>query len=276
MQYKLVFVKSHPSHRLAGVGVGGNVMIVLSMISNMTDEDSLFVDMETHECICSEDFFFEGTHNAWEYYFYQPWFNHTRDTKTLTMQETGVVNFSYEDPSFGMDLAALAPWKKRFYNNFALKPALRNFVDAFYEKNIKGKVTLGVQIRLTDMQHHHKTKGLVYSIVKAQEIIKEHPEINQIFLATDDETIILPMQKQFSIPVIYHKGIFRATETQRNNDPDDKLVSDRNLHRYLLGLECLQDIFTLTKCDYLLKADRSAVSIVACVLAENIKKVYGL
>ena len=276
MQYKLVFVKAHPSHRVAGVGVGGNVMIVLSMISNMTDEDALYVDMETNECICSENFFFEGTNNAWEYYFYQPWFNHTTDTKVVTMQETGNVNFKYDDPNLGMDLAVFAPWRKRFYSNFGLKPALKNFIDNFYDNNIKGKVTLGVQVRLTDMQHHHKTKGLVDSIVKAQHIIKEHPDINQIFLATDDETIIFPFQKQFSIPVIYYKGIFRATEEQRNNDPDDKLVSPRNLHRYLLGLECLQDIFTLTKCDYLLKADQSAISIVACVLSENIKQVYRL
>jgi hypothetical protein len=31
---------------------------------------------------------------------------------------------------------------------------------------------------------------------------------------------------------------------------------------------------TLSKCDYLLKADLSSISIVASILSENIKQVY--
>lgn len=47
-------------------------------------------------------------------------------------------------------------------------------------------------------------------------------------------------------------------------------------HRYKLGVECLQEIFTLSKCDYLLKAHTSAISIVTVILAENLKKVFKL
>jgi len=276
MQYKLVFIKTDPSHVIAGIGVGGNIMMVLSMISNMTDEDSLYVDMETNGCMWGEKEMIWGTHNPWEYFFFQKELDYNEEIKTLTVQETGKINFKYEDDALGLNLTNYGEWKTRFYNNFEIKPVLEYSINSFYNEFIKGKVTLGVQIRLTDMQHHHKTKGWMDSILRAAEILHKHPEIEQVFLATDDETVIPLVERTLNHPIIYYKNVFRADETRRHINPYDRLESDRNLHRYLLGKECLRDIFTLTKCDYLLKADKSAISIVACILAENIKQVYKL
>jgi hypothetical protein len=33
-------------------------------------------------------------------------------------------------------------------------------IDDFYNKNIKDKITLGVQVRLTDMKHHHNVASI--------------------------------------------------------------------------------------------------------------------
>ena len=275
MQYKLVFTKTDPSHKVAGVGVGGNVMMVLSMISNMTDDDTLYVDMETNGCIWrEEDYPKKG--NPWEYFFWQDEIRTDEELTIRTIFETGKTNFKYDDKTIGSDLSIYRIWRNRFWDNFEIRSPIKNTIEIFYDEFIKGKVTLGVQIRLTDMQHHHKTKDVMASVVKIKEILQEHPEIEQVFLATDDETAIALVKYTLPIPVIYYKNIYRATENHRDNDPYDRLNSDRPLHRYLLGKECLMDIFTLTKCDYLLKADQSAISIVACILAENIKKVYTL
>ena len=70
--------------------------------------------------------------------------------------------------------------------------------------------------------------------------------------------------------------MFRADSDNRHTDPHDRLHSGRELHRYNLGVECTKDILTLSKCDYLLKADISSVSIVSSILSDNIKQVYRL
>ena len=274
MQYKLVFVKASPQHRLAGVGMGGNVMMVFSMLSNITDQDTLYVDMETNECICTDRALEES--NPWEYYFSQQKLDLSKEVVVRTTQTTGKINFNYKDKSIGDDIERFIPWKNRFYNNFQLKEAVSIPVDIFYKTYIKGKITLGIQIRLTDQEFHHHTKSVTESVIRAKEILKENPSIEQVFLATDDSTIISYVKNSLPVPVVYCENIFRADEFNKLCDPYDRLNSDRALHRYLLSLECLCDIFTLTKCDYLLKADLSGMSIVACLLAENIKKVYSL
>lgn len=275
MQYRLIFTKILPSHEFAGVGMGGNVMAALSMITNMDDDDLLCVDMETHECACTEkDAFIEDTNNCWEYYFHQKKPDPTKDIQCVTMQQTGKMNFSYVDVNVGMDLDRYVPWKGRFYKNFQLKPSVKDFVNVFYREFMERKITLGVQIRQTDQKHHSHTKGLDEYISRIRVILKEAPQIEQVFLATDDSLIIPMVERALSVPVIYHKDFYRATAENRHLNPYDRFEAPRRTHRYLLSLECLQDIFTLTKCDYLLKAELSSISIVACLLAENIKRVY--
>jgi hypothetical protein len=274
MQYKLLFIKTHPSHKIAGVGMGGCVMMVFSMLSNMTNDDTLYVDMETEECMCTDPTI--DIKNGWEYYFTQRIPDPAKEIITRTIQETGKINFRYDDKTIGQDLTLYSTWRNRFYNNFQIKPNLQSLIDYSYSNLLNGKITLGVQIRLTDQVYHHKTKGVTESISKVRDILRDNPSIEQIFLATDDSLIIPIVEESLPLPVVYHEGIFRADKTNRLLDPHDKLYCDRPMHRYLMSLECLWDIFTLTKCDYLLKADVSAMSIVACLLAENIKKVYWL
>jgi hypothetical protein len=93
-------------------------------------------------------------------------------------------------------------------------------------------------------------------------------------LATDDGTIIKNIIEGVNVPVIYYEDMFRADEQNPHLHPYDRFIGLREQHKYKLGIECIQEIFTLSKCDYLLKADVSSVSIIASILAENIKQVY--
>ena len=273
MNYKLEFVKISNEHEFAGVGFAGNIFIILNALSFITENDTMCVDMETNECVCTQtDLNTFDTKNPWEYYFDQT----KLEEPYIVWNSLKEANIQYENRDMFMNPNNFLDLKNKFYKNFKLKSHIKLIINSYYEKNIKGKKTLGVQIRLTDMKHYHNVSTLEKYISKILEIINNHPEIQQIFLATDDYTVIEKLKHCISIPILYHKDMFRADKKILHIHPYDRYYGERLHHRYKLGVECLQEIFTLNKCEYVLKADISAISIVSCILSDNIKKVYKL
>lgn len=274
MKYKLQFVKISPSHEFAGVGFAGNIFITLNALTHISNDDKLFVDMETHECVCTENEIIHNTKNSWEYYFDQTTISD--DEPVNYMNSLISANIHYENRDVFMYPQNFIELKTKFLNLFQLKPYLIKLLDDYYTENIKGKVTLGMQVRLTDMKHYHNVSPVSAYIERVKTILKDRPEIEQIFLATDDGTIIETIRKALDIPVICYEDMFRADVNNPHIHPYDRFKADRELHRYKLGIECIQEIFTLAKCDYLFKADISSVSIIASILSENIKQVYKI
>jgi len=275
MKYKLEFVKIGENFKFAGVGFAGNIFITLNALMYLSEDDLMFVDMETNECVCSEknvDIF--NTKNCWEYYFEQTKID--KDEEHIKFNSLLGAKIHYDNKDFFMYPENFISLKNKFYKNFKLKDYLQNLLNNFYETNIKNKITLGVQVRLTDMKHYHNVSPVENYINKINNILSERPEIVQIFLASDDSMAIEEIKKNIKIPIIYYKDMFRADEKSPHLHPYDRFESNRELHLYNLGVECIQEIFTLSKCDYMLKADVSSVSIVASILSENIKKVYKL
>jgi hypothetical protein len=275
MKYKLEFVKISSQHLFAGVGFGGNIFIVLNALTNISDDDLLIVDMETNECVCSQpdlkDF---NTNNCWEYYFEQEKIDSNEQFIKTNSKALGKIGYANGDdflyPENFINI------KNKFYKSFHLKPYIIERLDDFYFKNLQNKITLGVQIRLTDMIKHHKVSGLDTYIKKIKEILTIHPEIEQVFVSTDDNNSIDVLKKSIDKRVIYYEDMFRADSSNPHTNPYDRYNSLREYHKYKLALEGILEIFTLSKCDYMLKADVSALSMVASILSENIKKVYKL
>ena len=84
MKHKLQFIKITPSHEFAGVGFAGNIFITLNALTHLGEGDKLFVDMETHECVCTEkDVTLHDTNNSWEYYFDQTTINEGETIKHM-------------------------------------------------------------------------------------------------------------------------------------------------------------------------------------------------
>ena len=274
MKYKLQFVKISPQHQFAGVGFAGNIFIVLNALTYLKDNGTLFVDMETNECACTEKELLHDTNNCWEYYFTQTPI--VPNESFAPMNSLLAANIHYGDKNSFMNPNDFMDLKKKFYHSFQLKPYLVNLIDTYYTSTIKEKPTLGVQIRLTDMKHHHNVSGIESYVNKINYILNLHKEITQIFLATDDSRVVHQLKSRVSIPVISHDNMFRADDVNQHLMPYDRFHDERIHHRYNLGVECLKEIFTLSKCDYLLKADISSISIVSVILSENIKKVYSL
>ena len=272
-KHKLTFIKISPSHEFAGVGFAGNIFITLNALTHTSNNEKLYVDMETNECVCTEkNVTPHDTNNSWEYYFEQA--NIKEGDEVNNMNSLVSANINYDDRDVFMYPEKFTELKDKFYNSFQLKPYLKDLLNEYYYENINGKVTLGMQIRLTDMKHYHNVSEVDKYINKVKEVLKEKPEIEQIFLATDDGTIIEELREKIKIPIICYENMFRADATNPHLHPYDRFKAERKLHRYKLGIECIQEIFTLSKCDYLLKADISSVSIIASILSENIKKVY--
>lgn len=275
MKHKLEFVKISPNHEFAGVGFAGNIFITLNALTHLNEDDTLFVDMESNECACTEKGVkIQDTNNCWEYYFEQKSINPNEAINT--MNSLMPPNIYYNDRDFFMYPENFVGLKNKFYNSFKLKPYLVNSLNDYYDANINNKITLGVQVRLTDMKYYHNVSATSNYINKINEILIEKPEIEQIFIATDDSEVIAVLKENIKVPIIYYENMFRADVSNPHLHPYDRFRAERELHRYKLGVECIEEIFTLSKCDYLLKADISSVSIVAIILSENIKQVYKL
>lgn len=271
MLYNLEFVKIGPEFKLAGVGFAGNIFIALNALTYLNDEDRLRVDMSKEECACTEIPNLFNTNNCWEYFFNQIDYSPECINFTSLLQ----ARLHYDTENFDCPELYLS-LKEKFYKNFELKKEIKEAIETFYEQHISGKITLGVQVRLTDMKHYHNVYGVERYIEKVKEILTANPSIEQIFVATDDSEVLTVFEKNFDIPVIFHKNMFRATKELLHTEPYDRFDDNRLNHRYLMGVECLYEILTLSKCNFMLKAHKSSISIVACILSENIKKIFTL
>lgn len=280
MKHKLEFVKISPQHEFAGVGFAGNIFITLGALTYLGTDDQLHVDMETNECCCTQEGeFLHETYNPWEYYFNQPSLlpNESYNHMTSLIPANPSGGLYYNNQNSFMDPSKFISLKEKFFKNFQIKEYLTKEIDDFYIKNIKNKHTLGVQVRLTDYTHNgHNFPPVESYIQKINKILQSDPSIEQIFLATDDGKIISTIEQSIPVPIIYWPGMFRADNKNLHLTPYERFKDTRDLHRYNLGVECMKEIFILSKCDQLLKAYTSSMSIIAVILSENLKTVHQL
>ena len=265
MDRSLRFQKIKQDHTYAGTGMGGNIFIVCDKILNLAPGAKLHVDMETEHCICKQDNFDRfNTKNCWEYYY-----NQIKKPDSIMGFFEGKQNFSYYNIEPGN-----SELHKRFDESFQLKDYIKEFLNDYYNNNIKGIKTLGAQIRLTDMVRYHNTLPFSAYLNRIKDILNNDSTIKQVFVSTDDSTIIPKLQDSISVPLIYHKDFIRATKEMPLLDVYDRNIPVKENHQFQLSLECIYEIYTLMMCDELLRAHVSAISNVAILLSKNIKKVY--
>lgn len=265
MDRSLKFEKIHQDHTYAGTGMGGNIFIVCDKILNLAPGAKLHVDMETEHCICKQDNFNRfNTKNCWEYYYDQ-----IKKPSSIMRFFEGQNNLNYSNTELGN-----SELHKRFDESFQLKGYIKEFLSDYYDSNIKGVRTLGAQIRLTDMVRYHNTKPFSAYLSKLKDILDNDSTIEQVFVSTDDSTIIPKLQNSINVPLIYHKDFIRATNERPLLDVYDRNIPIKENHQFQLSLECILEIYTLMMCDDLLRAHISAISNVAILLSKSINKVY--
>lgn len=129
---------------------------------------------------------------------------------------------------------------------------------------------LGIHFRGTDFKRNYNGHPVNLTIedyiVRINELIKNY---DKIFLATDDLSAVAKMKEFYGEKVVYYSDVVRSDdqETVMNS------VSNRENHHYMLGLEVLRDMLTLSRCDGLV-AGLSQVSIAARIQKASYEKEY--
>lgn len=231
-----------------------------------------------------EDRGVDGVLNSFEYYFKQPCgisVSSARHSKNVVFYEYSHRKLSI--PDFNLTIGASLTDDLKL-NNYLNKRAeiirkyitfsdkAKQYLSESTDKMLAGKKTLGVHVRGTDMNVGYNGHAKVVTPEEYLEATKQTfyaGEYENIFLATDENKSIELFQKEFGNTLLFFTDILRSNDGQAVHF----LKSERINHKYLLGLEVLRDMYTLSICDGLV-AGVSNVSLAAQMMKKSYKKEY--
>lgn len=219
----------------------------------------------TQDYTYAEDHPVHGHTNPFEYYYEQPCVQAADLTSyryELTNRECDLNYSSALKPENGYDLSeeyilAIADIIRRYIRPNAETQAMMREAETF----LGGRKTLGVHVRLTDFRQNyygHPTCITPDQHLRAARDAVEQYGFERVFLATDDVETVETFREAFGNSLLTYEDVTRS----------DGRVSvafsqgTRENHHYLLGLEVLRDMYTLSICDGLI-AGKSQVSICA-------------
>jgi len=153
-----------------------------------------------------------------------------------------------------------------------LRDETREFIDAFYEENMKGSAFLAVHIRSSDkiVEVKHLDELNSRYVPEIEKVLQENPDF-RIFLMTDGIEILEELKKRYG-GLIVHTDCKRAHRdgpgVHYMDYPDNKLK----------GLEIIRDTWLAARCDFFIGNGYSNVSAAVCELKDwkndRIKLLY--
>jgi len=216
----------------------------------------------------------KNTENTWDW-----WFDQEIPTNTDV-----VVNILHSTRNFPQTkkiwgLKNLQKIKEINNKYIKIKQHILDEIDLYYKKNLKDKVVLGVMARGGEMNKIHPEYGdqtIETWIESTKKVLKEHPEINLIFLVTEDSNYIPIYINEFP-NTKYLENVFRRTNEDINYMIEYPLWSciakPRENHCKRLGEECLIQAKLLSMCDYLLVKQCGTSSAAILFADDNLKDV---
>lgn len=220
-----------------------------------------------------------GINNPFEYYFLQP----SEISLEMLKKEKAVLGSFKENTFLARDLNDKHNGYMRtenYLNEMArisrkyirLNNDTSNKLKSDINKLLNNKKTLAVHVRGTDFKHNyngHPVRIGTEEYLENTSNIFEREHYEQVFLATDDETAVNLFKSKFGNKVVFYKDVTRssADETVMNS------TSDRENHHFLLGMEVLRDMYTLSECNGLV-AGLSQVSYAARIQKKSTGKDY--
>ena len=142
------------------------------------------------------------------------------------------------------------------------------------ESKIDFKNSLGVHLRLTDMNWLHKEHGEVNFNDFAKNInliLEEHPEINTIFVASDNNESIDKLVRRYKDRIKFIPNLIR-TELENSNSFE---LQRKNMHTKTFWEESFLDMMMLSKCKYLLHRT-SNLANAALLFSDTITNNYNI
>jgi len=154
-------------------------------------------------------------------------------------------------------------------------------INDIYEKEFKGYTVLGVMARGTENYFHHPMYGIFTIddyIREISKILKENPQINKLFIVSEDTDYINKISEYF--PNSYFvPNFFRRTdeslEYMNRVHCWPNVSTKRKDHCKLLGEETIIQTKLLGKCNFLF-GKHSGVFCGAILWNENIQKVFKI
>lgn len=273
-----------------GAGFFSNYMWVLGHIVLARKLGYLpVVDMKHYPTLYSEEMPVDGVDNAWNYYF--------QDIGQVTLEEAyasgryvmgkdkyltkyaekySLPNYRY--PTDQM-ISYYGPVIQR---NIKLREDLKEEYDAVWRQNVTDSDhVLGIHIRGTDMKNnlgHPMPASIETYLEQTRELLRQHPEINKIFLATDENNVKEAYEKAFegTVWTLFMNEAFRVWdrgEKRKTGVHETKVDNPRPNHKYLMGKEVLQDAWFLNKCEYLICGHSNITNVVMLWNQKRFKQV---
>lgn len=226
--------------------------------------------------IYKEDTLIFGTDNPFEYYFNQTCdltydsvmhsanvvFAEKKHTKLVDLK-CGIMPYSYEMNQDNINWLGEIYKKYIQINSFSMKKITMD-----YENLLGGSIkVLGVHHRGTDYKKAYKYHPKYVTVEeKIAEVESIEEDYDRIFLATDDREAGELFRKRFRSKVCFYEDVYRG----EGSVSVAFSLDGRENHKYLLGLEVLRDVYTLSLCEGLI----AGISQVA-YCAQIMKKGMG-
>lgn len=211
-----------------------------------------------------------GTKNPYEYYFLQPSAIGPAEVKSsyqvirsdLVHRKMVEIIFTGEYFSYKYNKRYLHEMSRIVKKYIQFNASTREYLKKSIQKLelLEGK-TLGIHIRGTDFRGNYNGHPVYIS---AEDYFEEIAKINaknqyeKIFIATDDQRVLDQFIHKYGETICFYPDIVRSNK----NKSVAFMKNERVNHKYLLGLEVIRDMYTLSMCDALI-AGISQVSICA-------------
>lgn len=247
------------------------------------------VDMKNFPTLYSEEMPIDGVDNAWNYYF--------QDIGKVTLEQAyasgryvmGKDKYlakyaeKYSLPNYRYPTDRMIEYYGPIIEeNIKLREELeKEYEDAWNRKVSSSDHVLGIHIRGTDMKNdlgHPMPASIETYLEHTNRVLAQHPEINKIFLATDENNVKEVYENAFKEDnrALFMNDAFRVWdrgEKRKTGVHETKVDNPRPNHKYLMGKEVLQDAWFLNKCEYLICGHSNITNVVMLWNQKKFKQV---
>lgn len=225
------------------------------------------------DSLYSEEMPINGSSNAFEYYFRQvsnilaSEIERSSNVVYYESKQLHLVKYGYREEYENVELFADI-YKKYIKLNDKIGRQIRADIQSL----LNGKKTIGIHIRGTDYKQGYKNHPVSITVDEYINILRSvilEKGFEQIFLATDEVSIVKEISKTFSDKVVYFSDSLRSEDGKAVHTS----YNSRQNNKYLMGYEVLRDMLMLSQCDALI-AGLSNVSLFAMIVNKAEGKEY--
>ena len=200
-----------------------------------------------------------GTNNPFEYYYMQPATISLKEAKiSAKVIKSDIIHRKMVEQVLTGKTCSYKYSKKYLYmmgqivkKYLKYNDKTKKYLDDSFEAlKIGTEKVLGVHIRGTDFRAQYDNHPVYLEekdCFKEIDKLIENGSYKKIFLATDDTRILKSFEKKYGEKLCYFKDVERGS----TNRSVAFCKNNRAQHKYLLGLEVIRDMYTLSQCDSL-------------------------